>query len=132
MKKRSSQALMSIGVTFSFLVAFGCDGGPSVDSSSTEATVKGVVKVAGNPATDGEILFDASNIKRPNSPLRSAPIGKDGSYTIKTLTGENIIRLGGAITKKNGSLQATKRAMIVSSGENTFNFEVAEESKPPR
>ena len=132
MKKRRLQALMSISVTLSFLVVFGCDGGPSADSSNTEATVKGVVKIAGNPATEGEILFDAANIKRPNVPMRSAPIGNDGSYTIKTLTGENLIRLGGAITKKNGSLQSTKRAMMVTSGENTFNFEVAEASKPPR
>ncbi len=132
MKKRNPRALISIGLTLSFLVVFGCNAALSVDSSSTEATVKGVVKIAGNPATEGEILFDASNIKRPDVPTRSAPIGKDGSYTIKTLTGENIIRLGGAITKKNGSLQATKRALMVVSGENTFNFEVGEESKPPR
>ena len=103
----------------------GCEGSPpSVDSSNTEATVKGVVKVDGAPATEGEIVFDASNYKRPDAAPRTAPIGKDGTYTIKTFTGANVARLGGALTKKKTALQYTKRPVNVTSGENTFDFVV--------
>src|SRR5262245_46326446 len=78
-------------------LAGGCGEGPpagSVDSSKTEATVKGVVKVNGTPATEGELIFDPSNIYRKDAQPRTAPIGQDGSYTVKTLTGENAVRLG--------------------------------------
>jgi hypothetical protein len=105
----------------------GCDvSSKSVDSSSTEATVKGVVKVNGAPATAGEIVFDPSNSSRPDATKRTAPIGKDGSYTIKTLTGENVVTLSGSVTKKNGALAYTKRATLVNPGENTFDFESGE------
>jgi len=108
----------------------GCgESPPSVDSSNAEATVKGVVKIGGVPATEGEIAFDPTNFKRPNEKIRTAPIGKDGTYSIKTLTGENVIRLGGAITKKNSALEYSKKAMMVNSGENTFDFEVGTDAK---
>ena len=132
--KRVVAGLVAAGA---FSAVGGCEGSPpSVDSSTAEATVKGVVKVDGAPATEGEILFDASNYKRPDAAPRSAPIGKDGTYTIKTLTGENIVRLGGALTKKKNALQYTKRPVNVTSGENTFDFVVGSDAKggaaPPK
>ncbi|MFO0908918.1 MAG: hypothetical protein U0794_11260 [Isosphaeraceae bacterium] len=106
------------------LVMGGCGGPPAVDSSTTEATVKGVVKVDGEPVTEGEIIFDPANYLRKDAPQRTAPIGKDGSYTIKTLTGENIVRISGPATKKHSGLQYTKRPVNVNSGENSFDFVV--------
>ncbi len=63
----------------------GCgDGKPSIDTSLNEATVTGVVSVKGVPATGGTILFNPSNSGRI-VPTRSADIGPDGKYTIKTI-----------------------------------------------
>jgi len=103
----------------------GCGGGaPAVDTSNTEATVKGVVRVGGTPATEGEIVFDPRNYKRKDASARSAPIGKDGTYTIQTLTGENQVKLGGSLARKNPILQRVQHSLDVHPGDNTFDFEV--------
>jgi hypothetical protein len=103
----------------------GCEPGPpSVDSSKTEATVKGVVKVAGAPATEGEIIFDPSNAQRKDEGPRTAKIGKDGSYTIKTLTGRNQVRLGGDLVHKKAILGRETQSVDVKSGEMTYDFVV--------
>src|SRR4051812_32749464 len=75
------------------LAGSGCGGTgtPSVSSSSEEATVKGTVAVRGKPATKGEITFDPTNINRRKAPVAKATIEKDGSYTLKTLVGENSV-----------------------------------------
>ncbi len=111
--------------TAALLTLSGCDGGspPSVDTSKSEATVKGVVKVNDAPATEGEIIFDAANYQRKDVAPRSAPIGKDGTYTIKTLTGGNKVTLGGSVAKKNPILQHEMRTVEVKSGENTYDFD---------
>jgi hypothetical protein len=111
--------------TAALLTLSGCDGGsaPSVDTSKTEATVKGVVKVNDAPATEGEIIFNPANYQRKDVASHSAPIGKDGTYTIKTLTGSNEVKLGGSLAKKNPLLQHEMRTVDVKSGENTFDFD---------
>ena len=106
----------------------GCGGSPpAVETSNTEATVKGVVKVGGAPSAEGEIVFNPANYKRKDAAPRSAPIGKDGSYTIKTLTGENQVRLGGSLARKKQVLTRVQRTLDVHPGENTFDFEVNEQ-----
>jgi hypothetical protein len=101
----------------------GCDGQPAVDSSTTEATVKGVVKVGNALAKEGEIIFNPANSERKDVEPRRAPIGKDGTYTIKTLTGGNEVRLGGTLAHKNQVLSQETRSINVHEGENTFDFE---------
>jgi hypothetical protein len=99
--------------------AWGCGGSPpSVDTGKTEATVKGVVLVKGKPASGGEIAFDPSNYQRPDAP-RKAPIGTDGSYTVKTLVGMNQITIVGPETRKNPELQFERPSFQVPSGEST-------------
>ena len=102
----------------------GCDGKPSVDSSNTEATVKGVVTINGTPATEGEIAFDASNYQRKLVPLAVGPIGKDGSYSVKTLSGDNEASLLGSIVSKNKILGFQKKHVELKGGENTFNWDI--------
>ena len=101
----------------------GCDGRPSVDSSLNEVTVSGVVKVKGKPATGGEILFDPSNVDRTVG-SRSAPIGPDGSYTIKTYTGSNRIGFSGAIATEHPGLFRAKLFFDVTSGGNKKDFDL--------
>ena len=120
--------MMGLMAALTLWAGGGCgEGKPAVDTSHTEATVKGVVKINGEPATEGEISFDPANYLRKNEVARLAPIGKDGTYTIKTLTGENQIKLKGMLARKTPALQYEARMLDVKSGENTFDFEVTVE-----
>ncbi len=112
-------------LSMGLVIVLGCDGGspPSVDSGKTEATVKGTVKIGGVPATEGDITFDPANYQRKDAAARTAKIEKDGTYTITTLTGSNMVKLGGAAVKKNRALQSLNRTYEVKAGENTFDFE---------
>jgi hypothetical protein len=102
----------------------GCgDGKPSVDTSLTEASVSGVVSVKGVPATGGSILFNPSNSGRI-VPIRSAPIGPDGKYTIKTLTGGNQVSFDGEVAIKNTGVGLIKEYCDVQSGTNEANFDL--------
>jgi hypothetical protein len=102
----------------------GCgDGKPSVDTSLTEATVSGVVSVKGTPATGGQIRFNPSNSGRI-VPTRSAEIGPDGRYTIKTLTGDNRVTFDGEVAAKNRGVGLMKEYASVNSGENTIDFDL--------
>ena len=113
-------------------VASGCsDGKPYQDTSMREATVSGVVKAKGEPVTTGgSILFNASNSGRI-VPTRTATIGPDGRYTIKTYTGVNIVTYEGEIAKKYPGLGLKRDAAEVQSGENSFDFDILESAKSP-
>jgi hypothetical protein len=104
----------------------GCwDDKPYIDTSHREATVTGVVKVKGVPATGGTILFNPSNSGRL-VPTRSAPIGPDGSYTIKTLTGVNQVsfEVVGEAAAKNRGIGLIKEGCDVQPGSNNADFDL--------
>jgi hypothetical protein len=106
------------------LIAGGCgDSPPAVTSSETEVTVKGTVKVDGKLATEGEVVFNPANINRPNAAPRKAPIGKDGSYSVKTLVGENEVKLTGSIAQTNQLLQHSKKSFNAQDSDNSFDIE---------
>src|SRR4051812_29346902 len=86
-----SQTIRRIAVATAVALIFvvGCgQGAPAVDTGDEEVTVKGTVKVKGKNATKGEVVFDPSNVERKTGP-KTAPIEKDGTYSIKTLIGKN-------------------------------------------
>jgi hypothetical protein len=102
----------------------GCgEGKPWVDTSLTEATVSGTVSVKGTPATGGKILFNPSNAGRI-VPSRIAEIAPDGSYTIKTLTGDNRVTFEGEVATKNVGVGLIKEYAKVESGENHADFDL--------
>ena len=106
------------------LAASGCgDGKPWVDTSLNEATVSGVVSVRGKPADGGTILFNASNSGRIVA-ARTAKIGPDGSYTVKTYTGINQVSFDGDVTAKNRGVGLVKEAVDVAPGENKADFDL--------
>jgi hypothetical protein len=106
------------------LAIAGCgDGKPWVDSSLNEATVSGVVSVKGKPATGGTILFNPSNSSRI-VPTRTAKIGPDGSYSVKTYTGINQVSFDGEVAAKNQGVGLVKEAVDVVGGENKANFDL--------
>jgi hypothetical protein len=100
----------------------GCgDGAPAASSSTEEATVHGIVTIDGMPSSGGKITFKSANIARRTTDA-SADIGEDGSYTIKTLVGENQIRVSpGPNKKKKGSGMYSVDVFEVKSGDNTHD-----------
>ncbi len=119
---RSLQAFFLALLTAAFLPGCG-EGKPSVDTSMTEATVSGIVTIKGTPASGGKILFNPSNSERI-VPTRTADIGADGSYTIKTLTGDNRVTFEGEIASKNSGVGLVKEYANVERGENHVNFDL--------
>jgi hypothetical protein len=102
----------------------GCgDGKPSTDTSLTEATVTGKVSVKGVPATGGTILFNPSNSGRI-VPARTAEIKADGTYTIKTYTGDNQVTFGGDVAKNNMGVGLMREYASVASGSNEIDFDL--------
>ena len=85
--------------------------------------MSGTVTVKGTPATGGRSCSTrATRIAscRPGS----ADIGPDGSYTIKTLTGDNRVTFEGEIATKNVGVGLVKEYARVESGDNHINFDV--------
>ena len=94
-----------------------------------EATVTGVVTAKGVPVSvGGTIVFNPSNSGRI-VPSRTAEIGSDGRYTIKTYTGDNQVSYGGELAKKYPGLGLRKDFATVASGENTIDFDLVEGGK---
>jgi hypothetical protein len=119
-----SHALLFAAAFLSLAAVAGCsDGKPPTDASLNEVTVTGVVSVKGVPATGGTISFNPSNSGRI-VPTRSAEIGSDGRYTIKTYTGDNQVSFGGEIAEKNRGLGLVKEYASVRSGENSIDFDL--------
>lgn len=107
------------------LLSSGCgDSPPSVETSNTEATVKGIVTVNTVPAKEGELIFNPSNYKRPDAAPRTTKIDSTGAYSIKTLVGENTVKFGGSLARQNPTLQYKQKIVNVKSGENTFDISV--------
>ena len=108
------------------LVLPGCgDGAPSVSGSSTEVTVHGTVTYKGQPVTEGTISFDPSNIRRKDAKGGSSPIGKDGTYTVKTLVGENRVTFDmPAVAKKDPAVVSFMSVYDAPSGDSQKDFEV--------
>jgi hypothetical protein len=115
---------------FGVLVALaGCDphaGAPSVSGSLEEAIVKGTVRIHGKPVNNGTVTFNCVNIKRPNATPASAPIGKDGTYEIKTLVGQNYVELNcrELTAPKNRVFADTQIPVMVQAGDNAIDIEL--------
>jgi hypothetical protein len=121
---RRRNTVLFVMTFLSFAIVPGCgDGKPNVDTSLTEATVTGVVSVNGVPATGGTIYFNPSNSGRI-VPTKTAEIGPDGRYSIKTYTGDNQVTYGGEVAKKNTGVGLRKDFASVQSGQNTVDFDV--------
>jgi hypothetical protein len=118
--RRWCVALLAAG---GLVLGWGCDGGkPPVETSMTEVTVAGKITKGGKPVTKGSITFDPANYRRKDVMARSAPINEDGSYSITTLIGSNLVEVRG--TGATGRQIYTERTFEAARGENTFNIEL--------
>jgi hypothetical protein len=125
---RSLRAIASLMAAILMALAQGCSDTPAVDTSLNEVTVTGVVKVKGKPAAGGQISFNPSNRDRKVSAF-TAPIGQDGSYSIKTYTGENEVRFLGDVDKAYPMLGMTKKFCNVTGGGQQQDFDLLSESE---
>ena len=120
---RRIAGLAAVGV---LTAAWGCgQGAPSVPTSTEEATVTGGVTIRGKPATTGEVIFDASNYRRKENVVRSAPIRKDGTYAIKTFVGGNRVQVNAPALATSRAGAPADLSFEVQSGENRFDIDVS-------
>jgi hypothetical protein len=108
------------------LAGVGCNSGSF--TSTQQATVSGIVRVRGNPVTNGEITFRSANANRRTAPGRNAPIGKDGRYTITAPVGENSVMVvcKELFKRENQTLLDLEDGQMVKvgPGENTIDIDL--------
>jgi hypothetical protein len=126
--KRSLRPIVALMPAILMALAQGCSDTPAVDTSQIEVPVTGVVMVKGKPASGGQISFNPSNRDRKVSAF-TAPIGQDGSYSIKTYTGENEVRFLGDVDKANPMVGMIKKYCNVTSGGHQQDFDLMGESE---
>jgi len=76
------------------LIAWGCGGPggpPPITGSTEEFEVKGTATLQGKPAGPGKLTFNPANIIRRNVLARTAEVAKDGTFTVKTMEGPNLV-----------------------------------------
>jgi hypothetical protein len=119
------RCFLSVWVAAPAMILAGCgSGAPYVEGSQEEATVKGTVKVRGKPLAGGEVHFNPSNSKRQVGG-RDAPIATDGTFTVKTLLGQNIVTVTPpkTRTKAQYGLEYEEKTVDIKSGENALDLE---------
>ncbi|MHC5541723.1 hypothetical protein ACYOEI_26190 [Singulisphaera rosea] len=116
------------------IACIGCDehaGALPVYSSMEEPTVKGVVRINGKAVTNGTDLSRCSNILRPSAPSHSAPIQKDGTYSITTVVGEIYVEVSckELQTSKNRRYANLELDVKVASGETSIDLDLPPKTK---
>jgi len=132
MRTACPRRIVGLITTTVLVVAWGCgEGAAPADSSSTEATVTGTVTIKGKRATGGEISFDPSNVNRKMEPPRRTEITKEGTYTVKTLVGDNVVRLSTPEVNKDRQLGGQDYTVNVKPGENTYDLTITAPAPAP-
>jgi hypothetical protein len=109
------------------MIAPGCgDQRPSVESSTAEGTVKGKVTIKGKPASKGSVVFDPANYLRKDATARTASINPDGTYTVTTLVGGNMIRVSSPEAEAAGASYMSID-FDVKAGDNTLDITLPRE-----
>ena len=128
-----SPKLMTLILVVCSLSSGGCgDGAPSVSGSLSEGTVTGLVTLQGKPVSTGQVKFNPANSSRKDAAQRSASIGPDGRYTLKTLIGDNtavpvIPNIG-----RKGDLRRAQKSITVASGDNSLDIDIPAFVAPPK
>ena len=91
-QRRWATSLALASTIFAHGAIAGCDGSSWISASyGEEGTVHGKVTLDGSPVTKGKVVFGPAQSRRKKDSDRSAPIGADGTYSIKTLAGPNSV-----------------------------------------
>ena len=112
-------------VVLCWLAASGCSSNaPNAESSLTEATVTGRVVSPGKPITKGQVVFDPANVNRPRQAARTAEIGPDGTYQVKTLIGDNRVTVAIPGRPRPAGSPYVQQISRVQPGENQLDITV--------
>jgi hypothetical protein len=101
----------------------GCGGGAPYTSSSEEAAVHGTVKVQGKLVRWGTVAFEIAEADRSTAIPRTAPIAKDGTFSLKARVGTNRVSVSAPAFPNEPNAQRLIPECEVRSGSNTFNIE---------
>jgi hypothetical protein len=123
----------TVVASISLVLIWGCgDSHPAVDTSLSEATVKGVVKLRGKLAEGGgQITFNPSNVDRKVA-SSVAKIADDGSFSLSSLRGGNVVKFSGPFLKDEPGLALTSRFVELRSGANVVDFDLLGADDKPR
>ena len=120
------------GAVLTACLVLGCQGStPSVDTTTAEASVHGTITFKGKPVTKGEVAFDPSNYLRKNEASRRVEIGKDGSYSVKTLAGVNRITFRIPEMMHDAKLQDLSLEFQAQPGDNAYNMDLPPAATAP-
>lgn len=115
--KLPGRGLSTLLVVTSLMGAGGCESGSQPAASGpagqTEATVTGKVTVKGKTAVKGKVTFEPEGPNGMPIGERIGEVRKDGTYEVKTLTGQNGVTVSG-----------TGNPAADTGGYNRINFEV--------
>jgi hypothetical protein len=115
-------------VTVLALGCWGCGDGSTANPSANmadraEATVTGRVSVKGKAVSKGKITFEPLDAQGFPIEERVTTIQKDGTYEVKTLTGNNGVTVTGTgVATVDSGYQRTN--FEVQPGPNTFDLEL--------
>jgi hypothetical protein len=130
MYRRFAPAILVAPLVF-LPLGYGCgDSHPPVDSSLTEAKVKGTIKFRGKPAQGGgQVSFNPSNVERKVGAF-TAKIADDGSYSLTTYTGLNEIKFSGPFLRESPEVALVSHYLDVKAGETTRDFSLGGGAPP--
>lgn len=118
------RSLIALGLAGGLACGGGCSGAPGADSRTEEATVRGTITVLGNPATKGQLVFDPTNVSRPDAGVRTAQIGPDGTYKVTTLVGPNSVSVSVPKPPRPMAGMTPELGLDVRPGENTLDIKL--------
>ena len=112
---------MAVGWVAAAFVVGGCSEPPPPQAPTEEATVKGKVTMRGKAIRNGEVVFTPVVPRGvPEVEPRKAPLGSDGSYTVKTLVGPNSVKVRGPAIAKDAAFAENEKVVDVAPGDNTI------------
>jgi len=126
MKRTTTWTLLAASAFLT--LAWGCSNGtPPVSSSDQEVQVKGKVTFKGKELLKSKVQFETANINRPNAPAFTYEVQDDGSYSGKSLIGENSITvIPPPNWKGKGEFPMNRKVEVLVDGENTIDIDVTE------
>lgn len=129
MKRTTTLTLLTASAFL--LTAWGCSDTPSVSSSDKEVSVKGKVTYKGKELLKAKVQFETANINRPNAPTFTFDVQDDGTYSGKTLIGENNITVSPPPNwKSKTEFPMNRKVEVLTDGENVVDIDLTESGTP--
>jgi hypothetical protein len=107
----------------SMAVVSGCSGEVPLDTTTTEGTVKGTIKVRGKTMRGGSVTLDPTGGRKTVEGAKTFPVKDDGTFEGTTIIGKNRVRIGGPAITKEPTLGYASKEIEVKSGDNPVDLD---------